>query len=171
MKNRVKIVSIVLMITVMFLIYKIAYPRGLRSFDFKEFDQKHHTTLEGSGYRYDGQPVPGVYLFRGAQNGLGYATVTVYDVDSAVVGEDQPASDILEKSEKTLLFLPSTVILYRGFDSKGETYCPSFKAYFSREGCFYVLWINYNDTYTKSDTVINDKDITYIEQYLKGIFP
>ena len=153
------------------MIYKIAYPRGLRSFDFKEFDQKHHTALESSGYRYDGQSVPGVYLFRGAQNGLGYATVTVYDVDSAVVGEDQPASNILEKSEKTLLSYPLTVILYRGSDSKGETYCPSFKAYFSREGCFYVLLIEVSDIYTKSGTVIDDRDIIYIEQYLEGIFP
>ena len=141
-----------------------------KPFDIRGFDQKHHTFFEGSGYRYSYGTVPNVYLFRGVPDGLGHSTVTVYETEYAVVGTNVPAFELLEESEHTVMSYPSSVMLYRRLYDEGETYHPSFKVHFSREGCFYVLWIDANDIYTKDNDYIDEKDVVYIEKYLTDIF-
>jgi len=171
-KRYLKILILILMIVFLLSFFYISlFPDRLNRFDFKAFDQKHHTTFENSGYRYSSGTVPNVYLFRGVPNGLGHSTVTVYETEYAEVGTNVPAFELLEESEHTVLSYPSSVMLYRQLYSEEETYHPSFKVHFSREGCFYVLWIDANDIYTKDNAVIDDKDIAYIERYLMEIFP
>jgi hypothetical protein len=112
-----------------------------------------------------------VYLFRGVPDGLGYSTVTVYDTEYADVGTNVPAFELLAESEYMVLSYPSSVMLYRQLYSEDKIYRPSFKVHFSREGYFYVLWIDANDIYTKDNDYIDKNDIAYIERYLLEIFP
>ncbi len=142
-----------------------------KPFDIREFDQEHHTTFENSGYRYSDGTVPNVYLFRGVPDGLAYSTVTIYETEYAEGGTNVPAFEVLAGSEYTVMSDPASVMLYRQLYSEEETYHPSFKVHFSREGCFCVLWIDANDIYTKDTDYIDEKDIVYIEKYLTDIFP
>ena len=171
MKRFPKALAIILISILLLLSLMIVHRHFREPFDFKAFDQKHHTTFENSGYRYSYGTVPKVYLFRGVPDGLGYSTVTVYDTDYAEVGTNVPVFELLAESEYTVLSFPSSVMLYRRSYDESETYHPSFKVHFSREGCFYVLWIDANDIYTKDNAVIDDNDIAYIERYLLEIFP
>ena len=146
-------------------------------FDIKEFDKKHHTAFEGSGYFYSRQMklVPPGYplevcLFHGERDALAYSSITVYNT-AVTVDETAVTHEFLTKKECTVHSLPAAVVLYREYGSK-ETAChPAFQVSFGREGYFYVLLIEASDIYTKTDTVIDDRDIAYIEQYLEGIFP
>ena len=149
-----------------------------KPFDIREFDQKHHTTFENSGYFYSQQTTlvpPGyltkVYIFHGVREGLGYSNIRVYNTRVDVDTTDIPNSVLLEESEHTVLSLPATVLLYKESGNTEEIYRPSFKVFFNREGCFYVLWINYDDIYTKDTDYIDEKDVVYIEKYLTDIFP
>ena len=79
------------------------------SFDIREFDQKHHTSFEGSGYFYSQQTTlvpPGypmkVYVFHGAREGLGYSSIRVYNTRVDVDTTDIPNSVLLEESEHTI---------------------------------------------------------------------
>ena len=147
------------------------------SFDIREFDQKHHTSFEGSGYFYSQQTtlVPSgypmkVYVFHGARERLGYSSIRVYNTRVDVDTTDIPNSVLLEESEHTVLSLPATILLYKESGNTEEIYRPSFKVFFDREGYFYVLWINYDDIYTKDTDYIDEKDVVYIEKYLTDIF-
>ena len=148
-----------------------------KPFDIREFDQEHHTTFENSGYFYSQQTTlvpPGyltkVYIFHGVREGLGYSNIRVYNTRVDVDATDLPDAVLLEESEHTVLSLPATILLYKESDSTKEIYRPSFKAFFDREGYFYVLWINYDDIYTKDTDYIDEKDVVYIEKYLTDIF-
>ena len=112
-----------------------------------------------------------VYVFHGARERLGYSSIRVYNTRVDVDTTDIPNSVLLEESEHTVLSLPATILLYKESDSTKEIYRPSFKVFFDREGYFYVLWINFNDIYTKDNAAIDDNDIAYIEKYLTDIFP